>query len=121
MTCMEVDKMNIKNIVKKVVFPVVATLVLTTLFHPLCVDNGDCDYVKLWMLTGIPFGVHRMYFWLIPRGFDIGGTVGMFVLNFLVGGIIGGIVLIWRLIMAVVYTVAMMGHGVYWIARKEIR
>lgn len=113
--------MNTKNMVKKVAFPVVAALFLSALFYPLCVDSGECDYLKLWILTGIPFGVHRMYFWLIPRGFDVGGTVGMFVLNFLVGGIIGGIVLMWRLIMAVAYTVAMMGHGIFWIAKKAIR
>ena len=55
-----------------------------------------CDYLKLWLLAGIPFGIHRMFLWIIPKGFDIGGTVGVVVLNFLVGGLIGGVIMIWQ-------------------------
>lgn len=76
--------------VKKVIVPVGAAGVLAVLFYPLCVENGQCDYLKLWMFVGIPFGVHRMFLWIIPKGFDIGGTVGLFVFNLLLGGVIGG-------------------------------
>ena len=57
-------------------------------FYPVCMDNGVCDYLKLWILTGIPFGVHRMFVWVIPKGFDIGGTIGVLVVNLLAGGVI---------------------------------
>lgn len=73
----EVGKMTVKEFLKKTVVPVIAALVLFALFYLLCVENGICDYWKLWLLAGIPFGVHRMYFWLIPKGYDIGGTLGM--------------------------------------------
>ena len=54
---------------------------------------------------GVPFGICRMFFWIIPKGYDIGGTVGILFINVLVGGVIGGIVLVWRLMVAAVYLV----------------
>ena len=38
-----------------------------------------------------------------PRGFDLSGTVGVVALNFIVGGLIGGVILIWRLAVAAWY------------------
>ena len=54
-------------------------------------------------LAGIPFGVHRMFVWVIPKSFDLGGTVGMLVFNLLVGGVIGGFALVWNVTRAVFY------------------
>lgn len=88
---------------KKVIVPVGAVVILPTLFYPICVENGESDYLKLWIFTGIPFGVHQMLLWVIPKGYDIGGTVGMFVFNLLVGGVIGGVILTGRLILAAFY------------------
>ena len=79
MICMEVNEMRINEFMKKVIIPVGAAVFLGVLFYPLCVEQGQCDYLKLWMFVGIPFGVQRMFLWIIPRSFDIGGTVGMFV------------------------------------------
>lgn len=110
--------MSRKEFLGKVVFPVAAALFLAALFRPLCVEQGVCDYRKLWLLMGIPFGVHRMFLWVIPRGFDIGGTVGMFVFNLLIGGMIGGVVLVWRLAMSVVYLLKGTGSGIVWMTRK---
>ena len=36
-------------------------------------------------------------------GYDIAGTVGIIALNFILGGIIGGVILIWRLVVAAWY------------------
>lgn len=59
MICTEVDEMRMHELVKKVIVPVGAAVFLAALFYPLCVDHGQCDYLKLWMFVGIPFGVHR--------------------------------------------------------------
>lgn len=91
------------DFLKKVVFPIITAALSVALFYPLCVENGACDYLKLWMLAGIPFGVHRMFVWVIPKGFDLGGTVGMLVFNLLVGGVIGGFALVWNVIRAGLY------------------
>ena len=93
--------------VKKVIAPVGAAAILAALFYPLCVENGQCDYLKLWIFMGIPFGVHKMFLWIIPKGFDIGGTVGMFVFNLLVGGVIGGVFLARGLFVVAFYLVEM--------------
>ena len=98
--------------VKKVIVPVGAAVFLSVLFYPLCVEQGQCDYLKLWMFVGIPFGVHKMFLWIIPKGFDIGGTVGVLVLNLLVGGVIGGIILTVRLVLAVHYLGKILVSGV---------
>ena len=39
-----------------------------------------------------------MCVWIVP-----GGGAALFVLNFVIGGIIGGFVLVWRLLVAVWY------------------
>ena len=111
MTCMEVDKM-LKEFVKKVAVPVGGAVFLAAVFYPLCMENGQCDYLKLWMFVGIPYGIHRMFLWVIPKGFDIGGTVGVLMLNLLIGGVIGGIILTVRLVLAVLYLGKILVSGV---------
>ena len=85
---------------KKLMLKAILTLCLAAaavaVFYPLCMNGTGCDYLKLWLLAGIPFGIHRMFLWIIPKRFDFGGTVGVVVLNFLVGGLIGGVIMIWQ-------------------------
>lgn len=89
---------------KKVVLPVALAAFLFFLFRPVCTEeNGAVNYVLLWILCGIPFGIRRMFVWLVPHGYDIGGTVGIWAVNFIVGGLIGGVILLWRLACAVFY------------------
>jgi len=44
-----------------------------------------------------------MFLWLVPGGFGIAGTVGVVALNFIVGGLIGGVVAVYRLVYAAFY------------------
>lgn len=104
--------------VKKVLIPVVSVLFLAALFRPLCMENGTCDYLKLWFLSGIPFGIHRMFLLVIPKDYDIGGSMGVLAINLLIGGVIGGIILIWRLLVAAIYLVKAVLSGADWIIRK---
>ncbi len=110
--------MRVSDFIKKVIIPIVATILLFALFYPLCVNNGGCDNLKLWILMGIPFGIHRMFVWVIPKGFDIGGTVGVWAFNFLVGGMIGGVILIWHMIWVIYYLIESMMSLALWIVRK---
>ena len=80
--------------------------------------DGEWNYLKLWFLSGIPFGIQRMSLWVIPKGYDIGGSMGVLALNLLVGSVIGGIVLMWRLLMAVIYLVKTTLSGITWITRN---
>jgi len=89
----------------KVVLPVVIAWSLYAMFKPVFTKEGVTDYFLVWLMCGIPFGIRRVYLWIIPRGFDIGGTVGVWAINFIVGGLIGGVVLIWRLVCAAWYLI----------------
>ena len=78
-------------------------LILYCIFKSACMKNGELDYVWLWILCGLPFGLHRMCLWIVPGGGSLGGGIALFALNFILGGVIGGFILAWRLIVAVWY------------------
>lgn len=65
------------------------------LYYPA---GGKPDYILMLLLIGIPFGIHRMFVWFIPKGYDLGGTVGIIMFDILVGGIIGVFVLTWKIV-----------------------
>ena len=87
---------------KKSVLPVVVAFFLYSIFSRIFVDNGTRDLFLIWLACGGPFGIGKM-FTLIPIGFGISGTVGVVALNIVLGGLIGGVILIYRLAVAVWY------------------
>lgn len=87
----------------KSVLPVAAALILYCIFKSACMKNDELNYVWLWILCGLPFGLHRMCLWIIPCVSSLGSGIALFALNFIIGGVIGGFVLIWRLIVAAWY------------------
>lgn len=87
---------------KKTVIPVVVALFLFSMFSRIFVENGAPDYFLIWLACGVPFGIGKM-FTLIPIGFGISGTVGVVALNLVLGGLIGGVILIWKLAVALWY------------------
>lgn len=93
----------LKGFLKKTILPIVIALCLFLMFKNVFTENGQTNYFYVWICCGIPFGIRRMFVWLVPHGYDIAGTVGIVALNFILGGIIGGVVLIWRLAVAVWY------------------
>ena len=115
------DWMRRKEFLENVAVPLLGIAVVMFIVYLFCVENGVCDYRKLWIVSGIPFGIQKMYFWMIPKGFDIGGTVGMFAFNLLIGGMIGSVVLTWRLLMVGTYLLKSIGYGGLWIVRKAFR
>lgn len=92
----------IKQFLVKSILPMASTLLLVCIFKSACMKNGTLDYVWLWILCGLPFGMHRMYLWVIPGDRSFGG-VATFAFNFIIGGVIGGVVLAWRLLVAAWY------------------
>ena len=92
-----------KDFFKKTVLTVLIAGVLFYWAALVFTKDGVTNYFYVWLCCGIPFGIRRMFVWLIPRGFDLSGTVGVVALNFIVGGLIGGVILIWRLAVAAWY------------------
>ena len=91
-----------EEFLKKTVIPVVVALLLFSIFSRIFVENGTPDYFLIWFACGVPFGIGKM-FTLIPIGFGISGTVGVVALNLVLGGLIGGVILIWKLAVAIWY------------------
>lgn len=108
---------------KKLMLKAVLTLCLAAaavaVFYPLCTDGAGCDYLKLWLLAGIPFGIRRMFLWIIPKGFDIGGTVGVIAFNFIVGGLIGGVSMTWQVGVSIFVLARGIVSGTMQIARRH--
>ncbi len=72
-----------------ILFPLALAGFMAWICQPLYLAHGKCDVFMLLLLMGLPFGIGKMFIWFIPRGCGIGGSVGMFVLNILIGGMIG--------------------------------
>lgn len=93
----------IREFIRKSILLVTTALMLVCIFKSACMKGGTLDYVWLWILCGLPFGIHRMRLWVMSGGSSFGGGIAVFALSFILGGVIGSFVLIWRLIVAVWY------------------
>lgn len=88
---------------RKSIVPVAGAALLVCIFKSACIKDGTVNYLRLWILCGLPFGLHRMRLWIVPGNGSMGGGVALFALNFIIGGVIGGFVLAWQLIVAAWY------------------
>ena len=89
----------------QVILPLVLAATLVFLFRPVYMAEGSINYLLLWICVGLPFGVCRMFLWLVPHRFDLAGTVAVFVLNIIIGGVIGGFALIAGMMAGLVKTI----------------
>lgn len=96
MICMEVD--GVKKVLFKVLIPLAVTGIWLLACYPVCSQAGRFDLFLYWLLAGFPFGMRRMCLWLIPKNFGIGESMGVLVLNCIIGGLIGGMVVIFKII-----------------------
>lgn len=96
-------KETLTAFIRNTILPVALTAILFFIFKSASTKDGSTDYFMLWPLCGLPFGINRMFLWIIPGGRSFGGSIAVFALNILLGAVIGGIVLIWRLIVAAWY------------------
>lgn len=92
----------LKDFLKKTVLPIIAALFLYSIFSRIFIEDGVKDIFLIWLACGVPFGIGKM-FTIIPIGFGISGTVGVLALNVVLGGLIGGVILIWKLAVAAWY------------------
>ena len=68
------------------------------------------------VLVGCPYGIRKMCMILIPKNFGIAGSIGILALNCIVGGLIGGVVVILRMVMVLMEIIKIIsdtsGHDV---------
>ncbi len=80
-------------IIKDIFLPVICVALMCCIAYPICNKTDGFDFFRFWIIVGFPFGIRRMFLWLIPHGYGISGTMGIVGLNCIVGGIIGGFVI----------------------------
>jgi len=100
------------EILRKTVIPLASVGLLLAAFYPVCTTNGQCDYFLLWILVGWPFGIGKMFIWLIPKNFGLAGSMGVFALNIIIGGLIGGVIAGIKVIFAVANLIVSLGNGI---------
>lgn len=92
--------------IKKSIAPIITAILLYNLFAGLCIANGSVNYIYLLMLCvmlcGIPFGIRFMFTLPVFIG-NPGISIFMTAANIAIGAVIGGIILIWKLLVAVCY------------------
>ena len=91
-----------KEIFRKAILPLaLAGLIMFVAYYPLKANASGWElFMQMLFFAGIPFGIRKMFVWLVPSG-SYQWVVGIFALNFIIGGVIGSFVLIWRIIVAV--------------------
>ena len=88
----------IKVFLKEVVLPIALAFCLASFLKPIYMHDGVCDYFLMWICVGLPFGIRRMCLWLVPSGY------GIFALNLIIGGLIGGLAFFIGLLLGVIHT-----------------
>ena len=95
----------IKVFLKEVLLPIALAFCLASFLKPIYMPDGVCDYFLMWICVGLPFGIRRMCLWLVPSGYGISGSVGIFALNLIIGGLIGGLAFFIGLLLGVIHTI----------------
>lgn len=72
--------MTIVDVIKKALLPLAAMVFWLWMVKTIMGVTGNTDLFMFLFLAGLPFGIHKMCIILIPRGYDVGGTVGMIAL-----------------------------------------
>lgn len=117
MICMGVD--GVKRALFKVIIPLSVTGLWLITCYPVCRKADGFDWFLYWILAGFPFGIRRMYLWLIPKNFGISGTIRVLALDCIVGGLIGGVVLIVKVIRAIWELVSII-TGNFWTKSPKV-
>ena len=73
-----------KRVLFKVIVPAVIIAVWMLTCYPVCNKAEGFDWFLYWIIAGCPFG--------------ISGSIGVLALNCIIGGLIGGVVLIFKII-----------------------
>ena len=97
---MEVTNMKRKVVilVTEVVLPIAVAIVLASVFRTVYVSEDGCNFLWLWIVVGFPFGITKLGCLLVPVKHDLASTIGIWFLNVMLAGLIGGVVFVWRVI-----------------------
>ena len=114
MICM--GEAGMKRVLFKIIVPVLILVLWILMCYPVCQQENGFDYFLFWIMVGFPYGIRKMCMFLIPKNFGIAGSIGVLAFNGVIGGLIGGIIVIARMIAVIVEIIKMIagtsGHNV---------
>jgi hypothetical protein len=82
-----------KNLMTKIILPTIFIFLWLAVCYPICNRPEGFNYFIFFIIAGMPFGIRFMCLKLIPKGYGLTGAIGVFALNAVIGGIIGGVML----------------------------
>lgn len=87
-----------KNLMTKIILPALGILLWLAICYPISKRPEGFNYFLFWILAGFPFGIRFMCLKLVPKGYGLTGAVGVFALNAVISGLIGGAMLMTSII-----------------------
>ena len=90
-----------EKVLFKIIIPLVVLGVWALTCYLVCNKADGFDYLLYWILVGCPYGIRKMCTFLVPKNFGIAGSIGILALNCIVGGLIGGIIVLVRIIVII--------------------
>lgn len=114
MICME--EAGMKKVLFRIIIPMMILAVWMIMCYPVCVKADGFDYFRYWIMVGCPYGIRKMSMFLVPKNFGIAGSIGILALDCIIGGLIGGMIIIIRIINTVMEIIKLIsgtfGHNV---------
>ena len=105
-----------KRVLFKVILPLAFVAVWLNMCYWICLGENGVNWFQFWIMSGFPFGIQKMLVLLIPRNFGIAGSIGILALDCIIGGLIGGMIIIIRIINTVMEIIKLIsgtfGHNV---------
>ncbi len=111
MICTEVDGM--KRALVKILFPALILVFWMLVCYLICNEREHFDFMLFWILAGFPYGIRKMCVFLVPRNYGITDSIAILAFNGIVGGLIGGFVVLLRMVQILMETIKLV-IGCFW-------
>ena len=100
----------------RIIIPMMILAVWMIMCYPVCAKADGFDYFLYWIMVGCPYGIRKMSMFLVPKNFGIAGSIGILALDCIIGGLIGGMIVMIRIINTVMEIIKLIsgtfGHNV---------
>ena len=110
------EEAGMKKVLFRIIIPMLILAVWMIMCYPVCAKADGFDYFLYWIMVGCPYGIRKMSMFLVPKNLGIAGSIGILALDCIIGGLIGGMIVIIRIINTVMEIIKLIsgtfGHNV---------
>ena len=104
------EEAGMKKGLFRIIIPMMILAVWMIMCYPVCAKADGFDYFLYWIMVGCPYGIRKMSMFLVPKNFGIAGSIGILALDCIIGGLIGGMIVMIRIINTVMETSVYKGY-----------